>query len=369
MQQSTIKKIIISGGGTGGHIYPAVAVAQELQKRIPDIEILFVGASDRMEMEKVPKAGYKIIGLWISGIQRSLSFKNLLWPIKVVLSVIKSFRILNQFKPDVCIGFGGYASGALLYAATIKKIPTLIHEQNSYAGITNKILKNRVYRICVAYNNMEKFFPASKIMLTGNPVRNDLLDVKHFREKAMAHFGLQPSKKTILIIGGSLGARTINEAIMDGIQTYTQNDIQILWQTGKSFYPKAKTVESSNVIVREFIYEMNLAYAIADVVISRAGALSIAELAQVQKPVILIPSPNVAEDHQTKNAMALVEREAALFVKDSEAKKLLVQSSLDLIQNEMKQMQLKNNISSFAMPNAAISIVDEILVTAKQAQK
>jgi UDP-N-acetylglucosamine--N-acetylmuramyl-(pentapeptide) pyrophosphoryl-undecaprenol N-acetylglucosamine transferase len=365
MQPTTVKKIIISGGGTGGHIYPAVAVAQELQKRIPDIEILFVGASDRMEMEKVPKAGYQIIGLWISGLQRSLSFKNLLWPIKVIVSIFKSLRIINQFKPDVCIGFGGYASGALLYAATLKKIPTVIHEQNSYAGITNKILKNRVNRICVAYNNMEKFFPASKIMLTGNPVRNDLLDVKHLRLNAMNYFGLNPSKKTILIIGGSLGARTINEAILSGMNIFEENDIQLLWQTGKYFYPKAKSIEKQNIVVREFIYEMNLAYAIADVVISRAGALSIAELAQVQKPVILVPSPNVAEDHQTKNAMALVEREAALLIKDSEAKNSLVSKTIELMQNEMKQMQLKNNISSFAMPNAAAFIVDEILGTAK----
>lgn len=365
MQPTTVKKIIISGGGTGGHIYPAVAVAQELQKRIPDIEILFVGASDRMEMEKVPKAGYQIIGLWISGLQRSLSFKNLLWPIKVIVSIFKSWRIINQFKPDVCVGFGGYASGALLYAATLKKIPTVIHEQNSYAGITNKILKNRVNRICVAYNNMERFFPASKIMLTGNPVRNDLLDVKHLRLNAMNHFGLNPSKKTILIIGGSLGARTINEAIMGGLSAFEENDIQLLWQTGKYFYPKAKSIEKQNIVVREFIYEMNLAYAIADVVISRAGALSIAELAQVQKPVILVPSPNVAEDHQTKNAMALVEREAALFIKDSEAKNSLVNKTIELMHNEMKQMQLKNNISSFAMPNAAAFIVDEILGTAK----
>lgn len=353
-------KIIISGGGTGGHIYPAVAVAQELQKRIPDVEILFVGASDRMEMEKVPKAGYKIIGLWISGLQRSLSFKNLLFPVKVVSAVTKSLGILNDFKPDAAIGFGGYASGAMLWAATMKKIPTVIHEQNSYAGITNKILKNRVDTICVAYDKMNRFFPEQKIVKVGNPIRKDLMNVNGKRSDAIKFFELDPNKKTILIIGGSLGARTINESIYAGLDRLHAAGLQIIWQTGKNF-TKASTLTSDVVKPHVFIYEMDLAYAAADVVVSRAGALSIAELAQVQKPVILVPSPNVAEDHQTKNAMALVNSEAALLVKDSNARNTLIDEVINLAANEMKQAQLKNNIASFAMPNAAQRIVDEIL--------
>lgn len=353
-------KIIISGGGTGGHIYPAVAVAQELQKRIPDVEILFVGASDRMEMEKVPKAGYKIIGLWISGLQRSLSFKNFLFPVKVVSAVVKSLGILNDFKPDAAIGFGGYASGAMLWAATMKKIPTVIHEQNSYAGITNKILKNRVDTICVAYDKMNRFFPEQKIVKVGNPIRKDLMNVNGKRSEAISFFQLDPNKKTILIIGGSLGARTINESIYEGLDRLQAAGLQIIWQTGKSF-TKAASLTSDVVKPHVFIYEMDMAYAAADVVVSRAGALSIAELAQVQKPVILVPSPNVAEDHQTKNAMALVNSEAALLVKDSDARNTLIDEVINLAANEIKQAQLKNNIASFAMPNAAQRIVDEVL--------
>lgn len=354
-------KIIISGGGTGGHIYPAVAVAQALQRRIPDVEILFIGASDRMEMEKVPKAGYKIEGLWISGLQRSLSFKNLLFPIKVLFSVIKSLRILKRFQADAAIGFGGYASGAMLYAATMKKIPSVIHEQNSYAGITNKILKNRVSTICVAYDQMDQFFPANKIVKTGNPIRQDLIDIDKYKSKAYAHFELNPNKKTILIIGGSLGAKTINESIHQHLSKYTEAGFQLIWQTGKGYYKQAQQSSSNQVKVFEFIYEMNLAYAIADIVISRAGALSIAELAHVKKPVILIPSPNVAEDHQTKNAMALVERQAAILVKDVDARNKLADEAIALMHNEAKQVQLKNNITTFDMPNAADRIVEEII--------
>lgn len=352
--------VIISGGGTGGHIYPAVAVAQELQKRMPDVNILFVGASDRMEMEKVPKAGYKIVGLWISGLQRSLSLKNLLFPVKVMSAVWKSLSILKEFKPDVAIGFGGYASGAMMWAATMKKIPSVIHEQNSYAGITNKILKNRVDTICVAYDRMNRFFPERKIVKVGNPIRKDLMNVNGKRDEAIAFFELNPSKKTVLIIGGSLGARTINQTINEGIQRLDEAGLQIIWQTGKN-YTQAETKKSTTIKPYTFIYEMDLAYAAADIVISRAGALSIAELAQVQKPVILVPSPNVAEDHQTKNAMALVTNEAAILVKDSEAKEVLIDEVIKLAQSEIKQAQLKNNIATFAMPNAAKLIVDEVL--------
>lgn len=357
-------KVIISGGGTGGHIYPAVAVAQELQKRMPDVEILFIGASDRMEMEKVPKAGYKIIGLWISGLQRSLSFKNILFPVKVIHSVSKSLQILNDFQPDVAIGFGGYASGAMLYAATMKKIPTVIHEQNSYAGITNKILKKRVNTICVAYDKMQRFFPERKIVKTGNPIRQDLLNVDNHKADAIKFFHLDPAKKTILIIGGSLGARTINESILAGLQKFEEADLQIIWQTGKNF-KQADTIQNPSFTIHQFIYEMNLAYAAADVVISRAGALSIAELAQVKRPVILVPSPNVAEDHQTKNAMSLVDREAAILVKDSDAKNTLVDVAIELANNEMKQVLLKSNIATFAMPDAAEKIVNEVMKVIK----
>jgi UDP-N-acetylglucosamine--N-acetylmuramyl-(pentapeptide) pyrophosphoryl-undecaprenol N-acetylglucosamine transferase len=359
-------RIIISGGGTGGHIYPAVAVAEELQKRIPGIDILFVGASDRMEMEKVPKAGYKIVGLWISGLQRSLSIKNLLFPVKVVSAVWRSLRILNRFKPHAAIGFGGYASGAMLYAATIKKIPSVIHEQNSYAGITNKILKNRVHTICVAYDHMERFFSASKIVKTGNPIRKDLIDVASRRDKAMQFFHLDPGKKTLLVIGGSLGARTLNQSMLNGLSRITGAGLQLIWQTGKNFDRSQLPEQYQNgdrvaINCQPFIYEMDLAYAAADIVVSRAGALSIAELAQVRKPVILVPSPNVAEDHQTKNAMALVEKEAAILVTDADATNNLVDEMISLAGDEERQTRLKSNIASFALPGAAEKIVDEVM--------
>ena len=358
-------KVIISGGGTGGHIYPAIAVAQALQKRLNNqVEFLFVGASDRMEMEKVPKAGYPIVGLWISGLQRSLSTKNLLFPFKVISSVFKSLGILKSFKPDVAIGFGGYASGAMLYASTMKKIPSLIHEQNSYAGITNKILKNRVNTICVAYDGMERFFPSNKIIKTGNPIRQDLLDISGKRAEAISFFKLDASKKTILIIGGSLGARTINESIFEGIDKLKEANVNVIWQTGKNF-SKASSIQHTTFNIQQFIYEMDLAYAAADIVISRAGALSIAELAQVKKPVILVPSPNVSEDHQTKNAMALVDKQAALLVKDMDAKSKLIDELLALINDEQKQIELINNISRFAIPDAAERIVDEVLAICK----
>ncbi len=355
-------KVIISGGGTGGHIYPAIAVAQALQKRLNNqVEFLFVGARDRMEMEKVPKAGYPIVGLWISGLQRSLSTKNLLFPFKVISSVFKSLGILKSFKPDVAIGFGGYASGAMLYASTMKKIPSLIHEQNSYAGITNKILKNRVNTICVAYDGMDRFFPSNKIIKTGNPIRQDLLDISGKKAEAISFFKLDASKKTILIIGGSLGARTINESIFEGIDKLKEANVNVIWQTGKNFNVTLNLSKGDNINIQQFIYEMDLAYAASDIVISRAGALSIAELAQVGKPVILVPSPNVSEDHQTKNAMALVDKQAAVLVKDVEAKSKLIDKLLVLINDEQKQNELINNISRFAIPDAAERIVDEVL--------
>jgi UDP-N-acetylglucosamine--N-acetylmuramyl-(pentapeptide) pyrophosphoryl-undecaprenol N-acetylglucosamine transferase len=358
---NTKKKIIISAGGTGGHIYPAIAVAQALQKRLNnEVEFLFVGASDRMEMEKVPKAGFKIVGLWISGLQRRITYKNFLFPIKVLTSVLKSFGIINKFKPNVVIGFGGYASSAVLYAASLKKLPTLIHEQNSYAGITNKILKDKVNKICVAYDNMDKFFPASKLVKTGNPIRQDLMDVSSKRNEAIEFFKLNAAKKTVLVIGGSLGARTINESIFEGLDKLKEANINLIWQTGKTF-DKVNNIQNPTFNIQHFIYEMDLAYAAADVVISRAGALSIAELAQVAKPVILVPSPNVAEDHQTKNAMALVNENAAILVKDIDAKNNLIIETINLINDSNKQADLVKNISTFAMPNAAELIVDEVL--------
>ena len=358
---NTKKKIIISAGGTGGHIYPAIAVAQALQKRLNnEVEFLFVGASDRMEMEKVPKAGFKIVGLWISGLQRRITYKNFLFPIKVITSVLKSFGIINNFKPDAVIGFGGYASSAVLYAASLKKLPTLIHEQNSYAGITNKILKDKVNKICVAYDHMEKFFPVSKLVKTGNPIRQDLMDVSSKRNEAIDFFKLNADKKTVLVIGGSLGARTINESIFEGLDQLKEANINLIWQTGKNF-DKANNIQHPTFNIQHFIYEMDLAYAAADLVISRAGALSIAELAQVAKPVILVPSPNVAEDHQTKNAMALVNVNAAILVKDIDAKNNLIKETLNLINDSNKQADLVKNISKFAMPNAAELIVDEVI--------
>ena len=358
---NTKKKIIISAGGTGGHIYPAIAVAQALQKRLNnEVEFLFVGASDRMEMEKVPKAGFKIVGLWISGLQRRITYKNFLFPVKVISSILKSFGIINKFKPDVVIGFGGYASSAVLFAASLKKLPTLIHEQNSYAGITNKILKDKVNKICVAYEHMEKFFPANKLVKTGNPIRQDLMDVTSKRSEAVRFFNLDATKKTVLVIGGSLGAKTINESIFEGLDKLKVANINLIWQTGKNF-DKVNNIQYPTFNIQQFIYEMDLAYAAADVVISRAGALSIAELAQVAKPVILVPSPNVAEDHQTKNAMALVNVNAAILVKDIDAKNNLITETLNLINDSNKQDELVKNIGTFAMPNAAELIVDEVI--------
>jgi UDP-N-acetylglucosamine--N-acetylmuramyl-(pentapeptide) pyrophosphoryl-undecaprenol N-acetylglucosamine transferase len=361
-------RVIISGGGTGGHIYPAIAVAQTLEKMLPNgVEFIFVGAADRMEMEKVPKAGYAIEGLWISGLQRSLSPKNLLFPFKVVASVWRSLNIIHAFKPHLAIGFGGYASGAMMYAATLKGIPSMIHEQNSYAGITNKILKDRVNKIAVAYDGMEKFFPASKLVLTGNPVRQDILSAHQKREAAISFFGLNPSRPTLLIIGGSLGARTINQSMEKGLQTLCQMDYNIIWQTGKNFTSKESelVITKSKLLISPFIYEMDLAYAAADLVISRAGALSIAELQLTGKATILVPSPNVSEDHQTKNAMALTKNNAAVLVKDNEALNTLVQTAIDLMEDEGKRNLLSAHIAKMAVHQAAEKIATELLALRK----
>ncbi|MFD2513448.1 undecaprenyldiphospho-muramoylpentapeptide beta-N-acetylglucosaminyltransferase [Pontibacter locisalis] len=358
-------RVIISGGGTGGHIYPAVAIANQLKALNPATEILFVGAKGRMEMTRVPEAGYKIIGLWISGIQRRLTMDNLSFPLKVISSVRASHKIIKDFKPDAVVGVGGYASGPLLYAATARNVPSLIQEQNSYAGITNKLLAKRVNKVCVAYPNMEEFFPADKLVLTGNPVRSDIMDSAKKRDEALAHFGLDNNKKTILIIGGSLGARTINQSIAAGVERIAKAGYQLVWQTGKAFYEEALAIEEKykgqGVRTFDFIKRMDLAYAVADVVISRAGALSISELSLAGKPSILVPSPNVAEDHQTKNAMALVQQHAAVLVRDIDAQQELVNAVLELAKNEEEQRQLSDNILKMARPHAAADIVNELI--------
>lgn len=356
-------KVIISGGGTGGHIYPAIAIAKAILELAPEAEILFVGAKNRMEMQKVPAAGFKIEGLWISGIQRKFTIDNLLFPVKVLSSYIMARNILKRFQPDIAIGVGGYASFPLLYAASDLAIPTVIQEQNGYAGVANKFLAKNAETICVAYDGMEKFFPKGKIRLTGNPVRKDILDIRSKKEQAFAHFNLSSEKRTILVVGGSLGARTINESIEAGLEQIDQAGIQLIWQTGKSYYEKVKDVGSRYAYVRvfDFIYEMDLAYVAADIVISRAGALSISELALVGKPAILVPSPNVAEDHQTKNAIALLEREAAILVEDAEARDCLVMKALKLLNDPVKRDQLSEHIKTLGRPDAANTIAKEVI--------
>ncbi len=318
-----------------------------------------------MEMTRVPEAGYKIVGLWISGLQRRLTLDNLSFPFKVLSSVRASHRLLKEFKPDAVVGVGGYASGPLLYAATARKIPALIQEQNSYAGITNKLLGKRVNKVCVAYENMSAFFPAEKLVLTGNPVRQDILHIREKRREAHLHFGLTSERKTILIIGGSLGARTVNNSVAAGLHRFVAEGYQLIWQTGKLFYSQAQELEKPHldkgVRVFDFIKRMDLAYAAADIVVSRAGALSISELCLAGKPAILVPSPNVAEDHQTKNAMALVGRQAAHMVRDSEAQEKLVEAAIGLAQNEQEQKRLSQAILKMGRPNAAADILNELL--------
>jgi UDP-N-acetylglucosamine--N-acetylmuramyl-(pentapeptide) pyrophosphoryl-undecaprenol N-acetylglucosamine transferase len=358
-------KVILSGGGTGGHIFPAVAIANEIKKLVPHADILFVGALGKMEMEKVPTAGYKIIGVPIAGFQRRFTLENLKLPFLIIRSLLKTRKIINDFKPDVVVGTGGYASGPLLKAATAKGVPALLQEQNSYAGITNKILSKKASKICVAYEGMEKFFPKEKIILTGNPVRQDLKDVKQYREEALSFFKLSANKKVILVIGGSLGARTINETMGAGLQKLFDNNIQLIWQTGKTYYTIATQqvgkFSNNNIYAFEFISRMDLAYAAADIVISRAGASSVSELCNIGMPSILVPSPNVAEDHQTKNAMALVNKYAALLIKDNEAKSTLIQTAVSLISNTSQQVTLTNNISQMAFQNSANVIALEVL--------
>jgi UDP-N-acetylglucosamine--N-acetylmuramyl-(pentapeptide) pyrophosphoryl-undecaprenol N-acetylglucosamine transferase len=357
-------RLIISGGGTGGHIFPAVAIANEFRARHPDADILFVGAEGKMEMTRVPEAGYKIIGLWISGLQRKLTFSNLLFPIKVIVSYFRARQIVNEFKPQVVVGTGGYASGPIMIAATRKGVPTVIQEQNSFAGLANKQVASKASKICVAYQGMEKYFPPNKIVVTGNPVRKDLLNIESKRDQALAHFGFTSQFKTLLIIGGSLGARTINESVINGIEKLLEAQIQVVWQTGKGYYESYKTRLSKfdlrKIRVQDFVREMDLAYAAADVIISRSGALSVSEICVAKKPVILVPSPNVAEDHQTKNAMALAEQDAAIVVPDKDANETLVDTALKLIFDASHSARLQQNIARLAKPDATNDIVNEI---------
>jgi len=351
---------ILSGGGTGGHIYPAIAIADELRCRFPDCEILFVGAADRMEMQKVPKAGYAIEGLWISGIQRKLTLKNLLFPLKLIVSLQKAKAIIKKHKPDAVIGTGGYASAPLLRVASGKGIPCLIQEQNSFAGVANKWLAAKVQKICVAYSGMEKFFPKEKIVLTGNPVRQDISNVADKRGIALDHFGLNPNKKTLLVLGGSLGARTINNLIEKQLPLFEQLDIQVIWQCGSFYFEKFKQFNKQQVQVYDFLYTMDLAYAAADVVISRSGALSVSELCLVGKPVIFIPSPNVAEDHQKKNAEAIANQKGALLIEEKNIETQFQNEFKALMTSEEQQKLLSENIKKLAKPKATKAIVDEI---------
>lgn len=358
-------RIIISGGGTGGHIFPAISIANALRRMEPGCEILFVGAEGRMEMEKVPAAGYEIVGLNISGIQRGSLLKNLGLPVKLAGSLRKAAQVISSFRPDVVVGVGGYASGPLLMAASWKNVPYLIQEQNSYAGVTNKWLGKNAAKICVAFDDMGSFFPVEKILKTGNPVRKEVVDIYNKRFHGAELLKLDPLKKTILVTGGSLGAGTLNKSIEKHIQEFIKHDVQLIWQTGKYYYQgimeRLGQSFHPNIRIMEFLNQMDLAYAAADVIISRAGAGTIAELCLIRKPVILVPSPNVAEDHQTKNAMALVTKNAALMIADRSAEDTLVQSALELLNNEARCEELSENIGKMALPESDDLIAGEVM--------
>lgn len=354
-------KVILSGGGTGGHIFPALSIAHALKIKYPESDFLFVGAKGKMEMEKVPNAGFKIIGLWISGIQRKQLFRNILFPLKLIVSLLKSVFIVLKFKPHVVIGTGGFASGPLLYVASIFGTPTLIQEQNSFPGITNKLLAKKAHKICVAYDNLETFFPKEKIVVTGNPVRQDLLDLKEKQEEAHSTFNLSPTKKIVLVLGGSLGARRINQLVETQLQYFKNNNIQVLWQCGKLYFDEYRHYDNTtDVQVMSFIKRMDLAYAASDIIISRAGASSVSELCIVGKPVIFIPSPNVAEDHQTKNAQAISSQNAALLIAEKNLEDEFETQFSELINNEGLQQSFATNIKKLAKKSATNDIVHEI---------
>ena len=362
-------RLIVSGGGTGGHIFPALSIANAVKAKCPDAEILFVGAENRMEMQRVPAAGYRIIGLPVSGFDRKHLLKNIavLW--RLMKSRRKARRIIRDFRPDVAVGVGGYASGPTLKEAGAIGIPTLLQEQNSYAGVTNKLLAEKASCICVAYEGMERFFPKNKIKLTGNPVRQNLLTSTITHEEAVKSFGLDPTKKTILIVGGSLGARTLNESVIQAWDILKETDVQLIWQTGKYYHEQItkqfRGRELPNVHVCDFISNMDAAYTAADLVVSRAGAGSISEFCLLGKAVILVPSPNVAEDHQTKNALALVDKDAALYVKDADAPSNPIPLALETIKNEEKLTDLRANILTLAFHNSAEVIADEVIALAQ----
>lgn len=356
------RKILISGGGTGGHIFPALSIANAIKRRL-DADILFVGADNRMEMEKVPSAGYPIIGLPVAGFDRKNLFKNFGVLLKLWKSVRQARKIVREFKPEIAIGVGGYCSGPTLKAAQKAGVPTLIQEQNSYAGVTNKLLADKAEKICVAYEGMERFFPKDKIVLTGNPVRKNLTDAADSKTKARSSFGLNPDRATVLVVGGSLGARTINESMEAGIRKFIDAGLQVIWQTGKYFGDRAQiaTKGMRGVVVTEFITDMAAAYSAADLVVSRAGAGSISELQILGKPCVLVPSPNVAEDHQTKNALALVNREAAVMVADAEASEKLADTAISIAKDKKLLKKMSENISSMALRDSDERIVDEVL--------
>ncbi|MFH0895144.1 MAG: undecaprenyldiphospho-muramoylpentapeptide beta-N-acetylglucosaminyltransferase [Bacteroidota bacterium] len=363
-------RILISGGGTGGHIFPAVAIANALKEKLPGCKILFAGANGRMEMQKVPQAGYEIQGIDISGFQRKNLFKNISLPIKIIRSLRKAKQIIKQFSPDVVVGTGGYASGPVLRVATKKGIPSLIQEQNSYPGITNKILSRRVNKICVAYSGMEKFFPKEKIILLGNPVRQDISGIENKKAEAHELFNLEPDRPVLLVVGGSLGALTVNESMERSLKLFEENNVQLIWQTGKGFFEKAlgKILETESKYMKafDFIQRMDLAYAAADVVVSRAGAIAISELCLCGKPCILVPSPNVAEDHQTKNALSLTDKNAAWLVKDIEAREILGKKAIELLGNSEEKNKLSINIKALAFPKAAENIANEVIALIKK---
>lgn len=358
-------KFMIAGGGTGGHVYPALAIADELKERFPEAEFLFVGAKGRMEMEKVPKAGYPIRGLWISGIQRRLTVQNLLFPLKLLVSYLKAWGLVRSFKPDLVVGVGGYASGPVVHIASLMKVPTLIQEQNSYAGITNRLLGRTVDRVCVAFEGMERYFPKEKIRITGNPIRKDLSGDKLDRGKALKHFGLSGKNPVLLVLGGSLGAKAINESVLEHADRFLEEGLDILWQTGARYEKEVEEQlegrDPERVRTSPFIERMDLAYAAADIVVARAGAITVSELASVGKASIFIPSPNVAEDHQTKNAQSLVDRGAAILVPDHRAKSELPDAVIGLLHDPEARKELEVNMKKGALSEPAKAIGDELV--------
>lgn len=360
-------RYLISGGGTGGHIFPAISIANALRERQPDCEILFVGAEGRMEMKRVPDAGYEIVGLKVQGFDRKNMFKNIKVVFNLIMSMLKVRKVIRKFKPDVAIGVGGYASGAALKVAEHMGIPVVLQEQNGFAGVTNKMLARKAEKICVAYEGMERFFPADKIVLTGNPVRQNLFSKEIDRDEAYRHFDLKPGMPTLLVIGGSLGAKTINESMLSGLRKLVDAGIQVIWQTGKSGYERYKMefdmrgIGADRIKVTEFVSRMDYAYAVADVVISRAGASSISELCLLGKASILVPSPNVAEDHQTHNARALSDKDAAILITDAEAKEKLVETAIELLHDDARRAKLSSEVVKLGFKDSANLIVDEIM--------